>query len=486
MLGEKILRIKKHKGITNFLGVLGFFSLLLVLIGKWETVGALWMVTVCLLPSMWLAMGTSYLGLKIYCATVLITQIVTLPSFYLQPDSYRFSDHRPFGFGALDALQAFLTLGLFLWLLVFLIKIIERVYDSSVKQNAVANAMSDMDHRRGVLSIHAPNHNIIAISILCLMAISLPVKLWMFEVGIGLVGAPPPELPYRLSGILFYLFNYLVPLVVAYLYIKTKRNSLLLALTVSLYAVLIGVLSVSKSVVLIPMASIIAFAWLDKRWGILICGSILSGIGVLVVVGARAIVHVVDGLGSFTELGAWGTLIEVFADFSWSPEMLLVFVDIASRFEGFQSMYLTSQFDSDAAGGAWNIFLKVASFGQWGYVDHDAIHMEYLGYTYAAGFYGVGATFNSWMMMAASKNILMVLPFVIHAGTFLVILEKTLKRVARKYSLQPAIEQSVLFFSVMWFYTAPATLICFMLLAASLVFSFFPVMVVRRKLSYGK
>lgn len=475
------MRIKKHKVISNFLWVLGLFSLLLVLMNKWEMVGALWMVTFCLLPSMWLAMGTSYLGLKIYCATVLITQIVTLPSFYLQPDSYRFSNHRPFGFGALDALQAFLILGLFLWLLAFLVKIIECVYDSPLKQNAVANAMPDMDRRKEILSIHVPNHNIIAISILCLMAISLPVKLWMFDMGVGLVGAPPPELPYRLSGILFYLFNYLVPFAVAYLYIKTKRNSLLLALTISVYAVLIGALSVSKSVVFIPIASIVAFAWLDRRPGILICGLILSGIGVLIVVGARAIVHVADGLDSFTELGSLGTLMAVIVDFSWSPKMLLVFVDIASRFEGFQSMYLASQFDADAVGGAWNIFLKVSSFGQWGVVDHDAIHLEYLGYTYPKGFYGVAATFNSWMMMAVNKNNLMMLPFVIYAVTFLVVFEKTLKRVARKYSSPPAIEQSILFFAILWFYTGPANLTCFLFLAVSMIFSVFPVIVVRRK-----
>jgi hypothetical protein len=312
------------------------------------------------------------------------------------------------------------------------------------------------------------------------MAISLPVKLWMFDMRIGLVGLPPPELPYRLSGILFYLFNYLVPIALGYLYIKTKRNSLLLALTIAVYAMLIGALSVSKSVILIPISAIVAFAWLDRRWVIFSFAIILSGIGVLVATGARTILYT-NGLGSFTELGGYGLLSRVFFELSWSSNMLFVYVDIGNRLSGFQDMFLSSQFNADAVGGAWNIFFHIITFGQYVHIDHDAIHIEYLGHSVSYGFYGVAATFNAWMMMAVNKNILMILPFGIYAAFILVIFEKTLKAVSRKYSSTPAIELSSTFLAVIIFFCMPSTIILLFSLALCLVFYLFPAIVLQRK-----
>ena len=487
------MRIKKHKAIGNLFIVAGMFSLILALVGEWETAGALWLVIICLLPALWLALGTSYLGLKIFCATALISQIVTLPAFYLRSDKFAFSDYRPFGFGALDAMPAFIILGLFLWMTACLVKMVEFAFGSPVTSDVArqrpigAKATIESDNCGRASLAHAHKYNVLfSISILFLLVISLPVKLWMFKMGIGLVGTPPPQLPYRLSGILFYSFNYLVPIVLGGLYIKTKRNSLLLALIVSIYAVLVGIASVSKSVIFLPLAPIIAFAWLDRRWVILTTTSLLTGIGVQAVVIARSIVHIVDGnaMSAFTELGVLGTLQTAFAKVSWSPELLLVIVDIGNRFEGFQSMFLASQFNSDAVGGAWNIFFIVVTFGKWGGVDHDAIHLEYLGYTIPEGLYGVGATITSWMMLAANNNIIVLLSFATHAALTLVILERTLMRASRKYLLQPALAQSLLFFAVMWFYTAPATQIFYVIFVVSIIFSLIPALVVRRRLKY--
>ena len=488
------MRLKNYKAINKFLGILGFFSLALVLAGEWSAAGALWMVAVCLLPAVWLSLGTSYLGLKIYCVTVLITQTVTLPAFYLRPDRYAFDDYRPFGFASLDALQAFLILGLFLLLVACLVKLIELAFDSPVKIEVInLNTMQSYDttesgRSRGSSSTHAPTHSAwLAISILLLIVISLPIKSWMFDMGIGLVGTPPPQLPYRLSGILFYSFNYLVPVALAYFYIKTKRNSLLLALIVSVYAVIIGLLSLSKSVVLLPIAPIVAFAWMDRRWVILTFSTLLAGFGVTMVVLARGIVHFHDGnsIGAFTELGVLGTLSESLARFSWSPELLMVAVDIANRFEGFQSTFLASQFNADAVDGTWNMFLTVVSFGQWGGFDHDAIHLEYLGYTIPSGLYGVGASFNSYMMMAVNNDILMVLPFATYAAITLIILERSVMNASRKYQLPQAIAQSGLFFSVMFFFTGPATSIFGLILVASVSLSLLPALVLRIKFKYG-
>jgi hypothetical protein len=489
------MRIKKHKAINQLLSAAGFFSLVPTYLGEWEMLGAFWMVIICMLPGIWLALGTSYLSCKLFCALVFIPQIVTVPAFYLNANNYAFNNHRPFGFGAFEALPAFVTLGLFLWIVAFLVKLTEITIGSSAQLAKVNNKTSIINARTtailesNISKKHVSKNNaLVLISILFLISVSLPVKFWMFNMDIGLVGAPPPQLPYRISGILFYTFNYMVPIMISYLYIKSKRSSLLVALTISTYALMIGFLSVSKGVLLLTTVSIIAFAWLDRRWLIFSISVFLSALGVLVVTTARKIVHVTEGntVSAFTDLGGITTLKEVFSDGLLTPELFLVFIGIANRFEGFQSMFLASQFNPDILGGAWSIFFRVISFGRWGEFNFDAIHLEYLGYTIPYGLYGVGATYNSWMMLAANKNILMVLPFAAHAALIIVILERSIMRASRKYPLSLIIGRSLLFLSVLWFYTAPADQISSVILTVSIIFSLFPAVVVGRRLKYLK
>jgi len=453
--------------------LVGLFSIIVIFAGEWQAAGALWVVILCLLPVMWAALQTSYLSLKIFCATALITETITVPMFYLQADRYAFGEHRPFGFTVLEAVPVFLILGLFLWLVVYLVKLSEGVIGRPVQwtdtRAPTASAGRAGDSARRQMPFF--------IGILLLMAISLPVKFWMFDMGIGIVGTPPPGLPFRLSGILFYLFNYIVPMIIGYFYLNTKRNSLLLALLVLVYAILIGLTSSSKGVVLLTTAPIIAFAWLDRRWTILSLSGFIAGFGVIIASVSRQIVHISDGLmtWSYTNLGTIETLRETLLRLEMSANMLFIFSDITKRVESFQGLLLSSQFNPDAVGGVWKLLLKAIN-NSWADLGHDAIHMEYLGYTIPIGFYGVAASLNSWMLMAVNKNLWMVLPFVIYTALTLIILEKNLMRVAHKYRLPLPIAQAVLFFTTFWFYTGPGTLEFRTLFVVSVIFSLLPVL----------
>lgn len=476
------MRIRKNRITHHFLLAAGLFTVILLLAGEVQTAGVLWVVIVCLLPPLMLALRTSYLSVKIFCATVFVTQIITVPVFYLQRDRYAFSFHRPFDFTALEALPVFLLLGLFLWLVAYSVKLGQRGVGAPVQWNdasprAVTAGVSAILQPRGsaLPAGAARRQTIFVVGILLLIAISLPVRFWMFDMGIGIVGTPPPRLPYRLSGVLTYLFGLIVPLAIGYLYIKTKRTSLLLALLISVYAVVIGLTAASKGVVLLTTAPIIAFAWLDKKWGILAFAAVFAGFGVTMASLSREIVHISDGLttASFTELGTLGTLAETLARLEWSPEMLLVFVGIAGRVEGFQNLFLASQFNADAVGGAFAIFMHAIN-ANWAILDHDALHLEFLGYTIPVGFYNAGASLNSWMLMAANQNLLMLFPFVSYAALTLVILEKMLMRALHKYNLPLPLAQAVLFFVILWFYTATGSLQFLTMFAVSVIFGLLP------------
>lgn len=444
------------------------------------------MVVICLLPATWYALGTNYLTLKITCFTVLVTQIITVIQFYLQRNTYSFYNHRPFEFNALSGLEAFLILGVFLWILVFLVKMAGNIINFPFRYHRYIHSVSISNFSGEVVKINLQQNTFFSMSIILVIVLSLPIKLWMFNMGIGLVGVPPPQLPYKLSGILFYLFNYLVPILLAYLYIKTKRNSLSISFITSMYAVLIGILSVSKSVVLIPIAPIIAFAWLDKRWLIMFSSIFFASLGIMVVIAARSIVHTYDGFSmiAFIELGGVGTILEVFSNLSWSSEIYFVFIDLANRFEGFESMILASNFNSEAIGGSWNILLNLITFGTYSIIDHNSIHLEYFGYTLPSGIFGVGQTFNAWLLMAVNNNIFMILPFLIYASMVIIIFEDSILRASKKYLLSPAISNSILFFITMWFYTGPATLIFFIFLLFAVIFSILPRIVIHNKFKH--
>ena len=273
------------------------FSFVLLLFDEWQTAGALWIAILCLTPALIISLNTNYLSLKIFCFTAFITQIISVPSFYLQPDHYQSTDYRPFYYTAMEVLPVYLQLGLFLFLVAFLVRasqsLIRRPMQLSyTTPDMVVTEGNKIKPKRKLKKGNTKNNLLFTVSIFLLIAISLSVKIWMFNMGIGIVGAQPPSLPYRLTGILTYLFGVIIPISIGYLYIKTKRTSLLLALLISGYSLLIGLASASKGAVLMATAPVIAFAWSDRRWAIFGSTFLLAGVGVIYAVASRDIVYV--------------------------------------------------------------------------------------------------------------------------------------------------------------------------------------------------
>lgn len=489
------MRRKTNRAVwLFFFWGIGLVTLVLLLAGEVQTAGALWIMIVCLLPPLLISLRTSYLSVKFYCATTLITQIITVPEFYLQPEQYYFARHRPFSFTALEALPVFLIVGLFLLVMACFVKLAQKGFGASpikLLKTRRDHGISEFRKVKKIFVIGARGRGIsrhstkYIIAIVLLVIALIPFNFWMFNMGIGITGAQPPRLPYRLSGIFTYLQNYIMPVLLGYFYIKTKRNSFFLAIFLSVYALLLGMSTASRGLVLLVTAPIIAFAWLDRRWGIFSFTILAVGFGVMAVTFSRTIVHISDGIttGSYTELGVLGTLEKVFSLLKWSPEMLLIPVGIVGRIESFQSMFLASRFNPEAVGGAGAIWLKTISMN-WVDLGHDAIHMEYLGYTIPRGFYNVAGSLNSWMLMASNNNVLMVLPFAVYAAATLVILEKTIMRSAYKFCIPLRLAQSFLIFVTIWFYTGPGSLIFQALFVASAVLWLIPSLRLK-KISYS-
>jgi len=268
---------------------------------------------------------------------------------------------------------------------------------------------------------------------------------------------------------------------IGYLYIKTARKSFLLVVILSVYALLLGISTASKSVVLMITVPIIAFAWMDRRWIILVSSVMFAGFGVIMTSLSRKIVYVSNGFttASFTDLGTLGTLTETFSMVDFSPKLFLIFVAIAARVDNFQGLFLASEFNPDVIGGSWAVLLKTILY-TWAEFDHDATHMEYLGHTVPIGFYNVIASVSGRLIMSASNNITMILPFALFTTITLVVLEKTLLRTAYNHKVLLPIAQAVLFYLTLLFYVAPGRPIFITFFLASIVISFIPAIKLRK------
>jgi hypothetical protein len=454
--------------------MVGLTSLVLLFLGEPDTAGVMWVVLFCLLPSMLLAHRTSYLSIKFFCATVLITQIISAPIFYLNSDSYEFINHRPFDFTILEALPVLSHLGVFLVLVTSFMKLSQGLF-GPLKWNDTGRQINFTGEVVDTRTVNSQRQKLFIITILIIIGISLPVKFWMFDMGIGIVGTSPPRLPFRLSGVLTYLFGWIVPLIIGYLYIKTKRASILLASIIALYALMIGILSSSKAIVLLTTAPIVGFAWNDRRWVLMSISGLLASFGVMIVEASRLIVHISNKLvtESFTELGGFGTMFETLTRLEWSPKMFNIFVTIAGRVESFQGLFMAFEFNPDAVGGAFGIFIKLIN-NTWIDLGHDAIHLEYLGYTIPEGFHGVPASLNALMLMASNRNIFILLFFVIYTALILIILERLILRLTQKWSLSKSTAQAILFFATLLVYTSPGGVVFQFMLAGLVFFVYLP------------
>ena len=100
--------------------------------------------------------------------------------------------------------------------------------------------------------------------ILFVLVVATPLCLFMYNNGIGISTVEPRRLPFKLVGITFYTRMLFVPALIAYMYFKSNR-SLLTVIVIMFYALLVGILSLSKGLVVMALIPVILFSYLDKK-----------------------------------------------------------------------------------------------------------------------------------------------------------------------------------------------------------------------------
>lgn len=409
--------------------------------GQYELTLALCVLLIFLLPSLILVQNIPFISIKVVVWFVFVTQAVTLPLFYLRAEQYRFQFHRPYEFTGLEVLQVYVPLGILLLTIVlisitfskFLIRkhslVYSRPHDRKTKVGSATPLSLDSTRSRQA-------YILTVIGIAAVILTMIPINVLMFKMGIGLTGITPPQLPFRLSGVLTYLGNYIAPSLLTIIYILSPRRSYFAVCLLGLYSIFLGLTTVSRAAAVLVMAAPLAFSIVDKRIVLLVLSFISISLSTLVATSARNFVYIVEAgvVGADLSLGTLSALANAI-NYIDLERFLLILPRIISRLSSFQDLFMSSQFDANVIGGGWIIFLNHID---WRMVEisSNAMHLEMLGQTVPKGFYM--GLYGFWGMAMASINssYLFVLPYGVYAAIFLILQEHLIEKVGRVYCVK--------------------------------------------------
>jgi len=450
------------------------------LISGVEVLGAVVVHLMFTAPFLLLITCRNSFTVALYICIATTASVVTLIAFYLTPEHYYFNEHRPFGFGALSAFKVSGLLGLFFLLLIALDSLIGAFNIFPMKRSPRRQNGSLYAVNREVSS---PNYSKkSAPIILLLLTLTLVIKPWMFSNGVGLVGIEPPKLPFKMSGALFYLFNWIVPWSIALLYTRSRR-SLGVFLFVVIVGIISGICSLSKAVLLFFMLGPIFYSLYDRHWYRFVFSIIACSVGLAAVLSARSILYlIVDGevfLNLTHQISTFAPLLMTELKFSY--ETFFVLVSVMDRVDGFQSLHLSSNFDSSAVGGGWQLFLRFL-YSPWSEINIDAMHVEFMGFSLPSGFISVTGTITSQMLMTSNSNIYWLGLFAVAVVIFSRLVEYACKLIAIKYNMPSSIKFGILFGFSMFYYLSPGVPSVYIGLAILIFLAFSPRFVLRKSI----
>jgi hypothetical protein len=393
----------------------------------------------CLIPALLWGQRSQFISVKIFVWLAFISQAMTMPLFYLNPEAYAsFQSHRPFGFTGLESLHVFVRLGAFLLVFLIIVAFLERIIKlplsiASIKYRPAMQMLTTPKSWRKLLKVNQKTSLLSTTLILFIVLIMIPLNDWMFQMGIGITGVSPPTLPYHMSGILFYLVKWIVPALLAVLYYRTNQRSLILVVILGFYSIYFGLSTSSRSGALSILLIPIVLALLNRRWLLFTIGLMLSFIGIGLTTASREFVHLVSGgvTSADTSLGILGVFIEVIRSYEWI-DLWLVLPAVIGRMTSFEGLFFASQVDPSTFGGGFAVWLKTL---HWGLADlgHEAVHLQVVGYVPPIGFYNATADLYAYAFWGGNGMIAYYLVFALSAALFLMIQEQAIGKVASRY-----------------------------------------------------
>ena len=119
------------------------------------------------------------------------------------------------------------------------------------------------------------------------------ISLQMYNMKIGMIGLKQTELPYHLTGILFYTRRLLFPIVLVWLYVKTKAK-IPAAIVLIVYAFFVGITGTSKSACLLVLIPVTLVSYLAGKKSLVFICSFFIVLSYIVIEDVRQIIYEFD------------------------------------------------------------------------------------------------------------------------------------------------------------------------------------------------
>lgn len=294
------------------------------------------------------------------------------------------------------------------------------------------------------LSVNRRFYNLtIVFFVICILT---PLNILMYVNGLGISTVEPEELPFKIIGILFYFRGYIAPAILGYLYFKSSRKSSITTLII-LYAVLVGVLSLSKSSVILTCLPVIAFAYIDKKL-------VRLAITILCVMFLYSFIAWSRQFVFITEVGSIEMISFIFHNLSFdvfadSGSLISTIGQLSARLYGAQCMVLVYQHNlSDQ-------MMEIASFFHGSSESmSDIVFYDLFGLEPAPGVViGVGIGYLAAMLLLANKSILILSFLALITAAYLATAECIVSKYIRsENSIIRAIGYALGFFMVFYLY----------------------------------
>ena len=385
----------QRKNFIVFVSIFFGYFIIVALVGSLQISFQNIIVFSLLLVPTIMSLHTKSLSTIIFCSVALVTLTTTYSYFYIVrlPDWYLLK-HTGFKGEALESSVIILTVVLFLIFTVFFVHIFRllcfkcmRPYYLNIKE-----VRQFFTRRRARTSLYSA-------TIYFLLTIVIILQYVMFLNGIGITGIDPPKLPYRAVGILFYSTKFLLPMLIGFLYTKSK-NSFILFLMILCTGVVCGVLSASRAAGVIFIMPLLCFEALRFKFIRVIISMLFTAVVFSFASQMRSATQFVDASGrpasdiigfEFTKFA-----VQVVNNLEVGSIIGISLNQFMSRIEGFENLVQAAHYNPYNVQGRnpRDLVLNILGRPPSKEIDMDQHHIEWQGYANPIGWYNGGSIFS--------------------------------------------------------------------------------------------
>ena len=452
--------INKEKKILLFLLSIVLISALMILYEELNAMIAWWTTIILLFPFLYITSKGKYISPKVLALIVFITQFVSVPFFYLNRNEYNMGHIHPYLFEPIEVWPMLSKVSLFMLFFIISIYLISGIY-KKYKTEIYSTKFYNIKISQNISN----DNNIIKrkfkIFFYLLLMVGISIKIWMYSNSIGLTGIDSPKLPYKLTGILFYVSLFIIPILIFYSYWKMgpSNRNFISVIILTIFAIINGITSVSKGAGLISIAPAILFALYEKKFLLFTISAIGALIGASMASAARFIVYVIDANNKSSAdvtASVWNLVLEVLngKDFNLgnSNFLLETFLTLVNRVEGYSNLVFANDYDLSVVTDIYKYMTNIIlpNFYE---VNADSHHMQWQGNTLPEGFYNGGSLLTN-VVILGNINILLLIWLSFITALYLLIVEISVIGVLKKYNLNKLIAIPIISFQTFWFFSA--------------------------------